>query len=349
MAHRAIRHAVALISLVAIAVAVYAVTLRAGFVYEDANWLPHVADPIAWVFPSRALTMWTLSASETGAIAPLPYHAVNLALHLATGLAVYGLAATLIPGSASVWAAGVFLLHPLNSEAVSYVSARTDLLSTLGIVLALCCAVRWTSAWRWVGCVAALLLAGLSKEIGLVGVLLVLWTLSIWRSETFRRVWPVALAGVVVLLLPILPRLWAWMALAPSAGGSLESWTSHVGLQLTALWHLLALLMPSPSWAQSFSIDHDVIGLAPIWRDAAVTLTALSAVVGLGLWLMGSRLVPWVLGIGAISLAPRILIPTNELMTEPHLYTSMAAISVALGAGLARVWRAESRQEPVYE
>ena len=164
-----------LAGLLVLTAALYAPTRTHRFVYEDHNWLRAVTEmPAVSLMPSRALSYathhltWRLVGFDPGL-----YHLGNVALHLMNGLLVYAVAVALIPGSAAVWGAGVFLLHPLNSEAVNYVSARTDLLMTGGVLLAVWLSLGRLTYWRGVGIAGALVLAALSKEIGLIGVPLV--------------------------------------------------------------------------------------------------------------------------------------------------------------------------------
>jgi tetratricopeptide (TPR) repeat protein len=74
------------------------------------------------------------------------YHAVNIALHIINSLLVYYLACSLPNDSSTgkfpLLAGLVFLLHPINTEAVVWISARPDLLCTLFFLLALILAVN---------------------------------------------------------------------------------------------------------------------------------------------------------------------------------------------------------------
>jgi protein O-mannosyl-transferase len=69
---------------------------------------------------------------------PFGYHLTNLLLHLANTALVYALvrrsASALWPAAA---AAALFGLHPITTEAVTYIAGRADLLATLGTLTAL--------------------------------------------------------------------------------------------------------------------------------------------------------------------------------------------------------------------
>ena len=154
----------------------------------------------AWRSPSgRALTMlsYGLDHSLWGRD-PLGFHLSSLLLHAAVAAAVGLLAAALVrirpglghPGWVGTAAFGVFLLHPLNSQAAVYLSARPDLLSALLALLSAWAVLsaagealqdRWGGAWRRGG--IAVLLSGLAfcaKEIGILGLPLGL-LLAGWR------------------------------------------------------------------------------------------------------------------------------------------------------------------------
>ena len=88
---------------------------------------------------------------------PLPFKATNLAIHVATGLAIYALGIQLIPRllrqvaapattrAIALVAASIWMLHPLHVSNVLYVVQRMNQLSTLFALLGLLC----YSVGRW--------------------------------------------------------------------------------------------------------------------------------------------------------------------------------------------------------
>ena len=115
--------------------------------------------------------------------APLGYHLTNLLLHFANCWLIWRLLRRLaVPGA---WlAAAVFAAHPVHVEAVVWVIARKDLLSTLFYLLAALAWLRHLDApapWRHVGALAAYAAAILSKTIAAslpVALLAACW----WRN-----------------------------------------------------------------------------------------------------------------------------------------------------------------------
>ena len=113
---------------------------------------------------------------------PFGYHLTSLLFHLSNGLLVYALGLLLLGASLPALAAGlVFLLHPIQVQAVGYISGRADPMAVFGV---LCSTLAWwrfrasagRPAFRWY---AAALVSGLaawlSKESSVI--LPLLWVL----------------------------------------------------------------------------------------------------------------------------------------------------------------------------
>src|SRR3989344_4479756 len=70
-------------------------------------------------------------------IAPFGYHLVSNGLHIASGVFIFFLLSKFLNSRASFIAALIFLVHPVQTEAVSYVSGRGDPMSAFFMLLAL--------------------------------------------------------------------------------------------------------------------------------------------------------------------------------------------------------------------
>lgn len=312
--------AVLLIALLATGL-LYSGITAGGYVYEDANQLQVIAigHPPVWTLPGRELTMQTYRLVPDPAWA----HGLNVALHLGNGALVYALGAMLVDPPVGAAAALIFLLHPLNVEAVRYVTARSDLLLTLCSLLTVWFAVQAVDrggAWRLVLCLLFALCAALTKEIGIVAGPLAIWTVALWRQDAPR-------ARFVLMLGLTLTGLCVGLAVpvAQRAGGA------FMGLQLAALWRLVGLaLMPI-----GLSFDHDALGLASFVPLAYVGTVALltAAVIA---WLFRWRAPLWIVGWIAIGLGPRLVVASPEFLSERWFYVAMPALCLGLGALLAR-------------
>jgi tetratricopeptide (TPR) repeat protein len=131
--------------LVTVAVAVvYANSLRGPLIFDDRATIidndtiedlstvrvlqpPHETSvagrPIANV--SFAIN-YALGGREVGG-----YHAVNIAIHILCALAIFGIARRFVPMEAALAVALLWGLHPLTSEAVDYLTQRTESLMAL--------------------------------------------------------------------------------------------------------------------------------------------------------------------------------------------------------------------------
>lgn len=105
----------------------------------------------------RPLTSATLALDYWigGGLDPLPFHVTQLTLHAALGLLVFffllrvmtlsGLGAR--RGLVAVLGAALFCLHTVNTETINFISARSEILSTCGVVGSFV-AYQYGSRWR---------------------------------------------------------------------------------------------------------------------------------------------------------------------------------------------------------
>lgn len=323
--------------------ALYSPLWSAPFVYEDGHWLATVdKGPHVPVVLGRALTVasyhvnWRLDGWD-----PRGYHVGNVLIHLVNGMLVWRLGGALLTPVLGVLASGLFLLHPLNSEAASYVSARSDLLMTTGILLAVWLSLgRWT-VWRGVGVGLALLVAASSKEIGLVGVLLVVWTLALWRAAQLR---PAVVAPLWIALGAILGLSWTtvaswWVAGTGNGAVGLAAWSEVLPRQHAAIWHLLR----PDAWLTGLTLDHDFTVLTRFAQLLAGLLTLLVLALAAATWRRWP-LFAWAAGWTALCVAPRLLFRTNEWINEHQLYAATAALSVLGAWGCHALWTWQPRR-----
>jgi protein O-mannosyl-transferase len=120
--------------LLAAALAAFGASLGSGFHFDDyAIFSMPLSASLRRPGPLTNLTLWL--NYQAGGQTAFGYHAVNLLLHLAAVLLVYEVLRRWIPERAALMAAALFAVHPLQAEAVNYISARGAVLAT---VLCLC-------------------------------------------------------------------------------------------------------------------------------------------------------------------------------------------------------------------
>ncbi len=127
------------------AFAVYAPSMNGDFVFDDRGlpmfYTNAVAQPLRVWLGARPLLMATFYFSfHTSGLETNGYHALNVMLHAACALLVFFAIRRLLEWSGadqqkrtgvSIFGAALFLLHPVQTEAVSYIASRSETLSVL--------------------------------------------------------------------------------------------------------------------------------------------------------------------------------------------------------------------------
>jgi hypothetical protein len=302
---------------VALAAYEFSPLLNAGFVYEDARWLEasdgmtvSMADLTLQRAP-RLLTRYSFSWQRRAGHSPLAFHALNLALHVIVCALVALLVSEVSSLAVGLCAASLFLLYPLNMEAVGYVSGRADLIAAIGVLCACLCGLRG----QWIGVLFGLGLGVLGKESAIVGLPLV----ALVRAMAYGRKSDYVASGVLASAVMAA----AWFV-APSEAVWTPTWA---GLQMAA-WvrHVAQTVIPIGS-----SVDFN-------YRALPVSVLAIAAVFTAGLselawrWRWSAPLLAGGLAWMLIAAMPRFVAVTpHSLLNEHQFYVPRigAAIMVA--------------------
>lgn len=110
----------------------------------------------------RPLTSATLAVDYwlAGGLDPLPYHVTQLTLHGVLGVLVFFFVLRLLAitgggpdrGAAALLGSGLFLLHTVQTETLNFISSRSEILSTAGVVGSFVLyqyAPRWRKSYLW--------------------------------------------------------------------------------------------------------------------------------------------------------------------------------------------------------
>lgn len=317
--------------------------LAAGYVYEDwrfaATWelwptLEQLLQPRGLSWLSFAVVAHLFGESARA------QHLTNLGLHLVNGGLVSLVLGRFFVTKQVMWiGTAFFLLHPLQVEAVSYVSSRPDLLMTMGIlvaVLCLTCAVCpvardgeswWTpprlSGLRWVGVSASFLFALWAKESAVAGVLLCLLLRPSLRLLVVCGLPSLAVSGIVV-----------WRVGQQPAVLTGTSWLVYASQQAVRVWQLLGQIL----FPVGLTIDPDPGRVPMLIAVAGLCLLGLVLLVCLVmqgttdsyLAILVTTGILWML----VALAPRLL-PVAEALREHHFYLSMVGAALVIGRLLA--------------
>lgn len=137
---------------------------------------------------------------------PEGYHLTNILLHVVNALCLYWFVVWLFGDYAlALWASLFFIVLPVNTQAVTYISGRNDLLSFLFVLLSFIFYLKYLGQSNVIFYLSAVLFYGfglLSKENSLILPLLLL----LYHYAFKKKIRPVAfasflsLAGFVVLL-----------------------------------------------------------------------------------------------------------------------------------------------------
>ena len=283
------------------------------------------------------------------------YHAINLLTHVLAGLVLFGIVrrtlqqpalavrfgASALPLGAAV--AAIWLLHPIQTEAVTYIVQRAESLMALGYLLTLYTFIRSTTSDRPIGwlvaSVAACLLGMISKEVMVSAPVMVLLYDRTFVAGSFVDAWRRRRSYYLALAATWLP-LAALVAGTAGRGGTVGFDTmigpwAYLLTQCQAIIHYLRLAV----WPDALVFDYGtgtVSGLGDVWWQALL-LVGLAAGT---LWALVRRPV-WGL-VGAwffLILAPSSsIVPiASQTMAEHRMYLPLVALVVSAVLGLY-VW-----------
>lgn len=346
--------------LVLAGILVYARTFGVPFVFDDVHAIVQNIRIRAWstelLMTDRPLVELSLALNYAlDGLNPAGYHVVNLLLHLLCGLLLYDVARRtfrltgVLAGredAAACFAAMVFVVHPLQTESVTYVISRSELLMALcylGVLELVLLAEAHPSrrAVLWVLAIAVSAFGMTAKPI-MVTVPFTVWWLARWVLvpptrpriafadtpdvvEVPRR-WPLHL-GVLATLV-VLVVLFA-EGRHPGAGFDIDlDPLDYFRTQLGVTWHYFRLFV----WPSGQVLDYDW-PLATRWDTATVLVPALGWVLVLAAlaWLArrGRRAATFWLGFAIVALLPSSsLIPIADFAFEHRMYLTVGALAV---------------------
>lgn len=363
--------------IVAATAAAYANSLRGPFVLDDLGDIvdnPSIRHlwPLRDVFvvgsageaglhsrPVVNLT-WAVNYAMSG-LDTMPYHLTNLAIHILAALTLFGIVhRTLsLPGiperlgrkalPLGLAAALIWALHPLQTQAVTYVTQRYESLMGLCYLAALYSLIRAGSSAHgraWAGaCAAAAMLAMGSKEVAVSAPIILLLYDRAFLAGSVRGAWA-RRRGLYLGLLGV----WLGFALLQLLSASRSSWSGYgksYSLQEYALSQFGVILhyLRLSLWPQPLVLDYGW----PVARSAREILPGAVVVGGLAaasVWALARRPKLGLLGAWFfLILAPTSsILPVADLAFLHRMYLPLAAIVLlAVLGGEAAVDAAERR------
>ncbi len=322
----------------------YNVVVNNGTVGSWSAWwhdLPHGIRPIL---------KCTYVLNSSFAFGVFGFHLLNLLIHAVNTAFVYFLARRAtqeFPGAPAFWTALIFAVHPVQTEAVTYISGRSvSLMATfyLGSVLAY---IRGSDTRNrfWSQGVSPLLFIGglLTKEIALtLPVVLLLWELTFGEQKRFaaalkKQIVHWGLFAAAAFFLIAHPGYGPLLEYSFDIRGMRENLLS----QVNGVFYLLGKLIAP----YSLNIDPDLPVISQWSGLLALKMGVLFALMGAGLWAF--RRAPW-FGFGVFWFFI-VLIPTNSLIprldvaNERQLYLASWGLFLILAITCARLAMSVSR------
>jgi tetratricopeptide (TPR) repeat protein len=360
----------------------YSNSLRGPFVFDD---LPSLVDndvlngfEALWrVFgdagrgdfglAGRPVAAWTFALNRAfGGLEVLGYHVVNLAIHVAAGLVLFGLVRRTLerPSAAPAGAerglarhaealaacsAALFLLHPLQTKSVTFVVQRLESLTGLAYLLTLYAVLRGATARqhsaRWYA--LAVLACGLGmgvKEVMVSAPLAVLLFDRAFLAGSFGAAWRarrtlyVGLASTWLFL--------AWLVASNprlEVAGGLDAKLGvfdNLKLQAGALARYLGLWLYPRELVFDYGIFGDGVPPASSLTDYAPAAALVLALLAASLWAAARNRAAGFLGLASfLVLAPSSSFVPIQLdpVAEHRMYLPVAALSILFALGLQRL------------
>jgi tetratricopeptide (TPR) repeat protein len=298
---------------------------------------------------------------RVGGLDPAGYRAVNITLHVLVGMLVFALTrrALRVPrfggrfdASAGPLALAVALLwaaHPLVTEAVVYVTQRTELLVTLCYLGTIYASLRMLGAAgagaraAWGGAAALACAAGMaSKEVMVTAPVAVLCVHRTLIAGSFRR----ALREAAPLYAGLAA---GWLVLAVVNAGAPRGTSAgfHVGID-PVTWvvtqsRALALYLRLVIWPHPLAAHYEfpLLSLRAAWPwavGAAVLVAVILAALRRG------HVAGLVGALALLVLSPTLLVPIKtEVIAERRMYLPLA---ILLAGVVPLAWRAVAPDSP---
>jgi len=313
--------------------------------------------------PTRPLPYLTFAIdTNLWGIRPFGFHLTNLVVHVVAALTLFDLtrltllsprlrdrygdqAVVLAMIIATLWA-----IHPLQTQAVTYVYQRIESMCGMFCLLSLAAFARaaaagWPRSWL-IGSVAACAAAMASKENAVVMPVMILlydWLFSpvqdaaAWRSDVWRRRWYYAALAATWLILAGV--LFSQTGKYQEFGAAKRSAVTYALTQPGVILHYLRLVVWPVGQCLDYSGWPEVKAVTPAQLPAYLAIGAVVALTGLAV--VRRQPAAWLGGMFLLALAPTSsVMPVEAFVNEHRMYLPLAPVvaAIVLAAGRALEW-----------
>jgi tetratricopeptide (TPR) repeat protein len=199
--------------LICVGLFVYYNSFSGAFVFDDLPVIVNNLDirrlwpPWDFLVHAQARPLWELSLAvnyRLGGLNVWGYHAVNVAIHILAGLVLFGVVRRTLEGERlrdrygraayglAAAVAAIWLVHPLQTESVTYICQRAESLMGLLFLLTLYCSIRGSESsrpWVWYGAgITASALGMATKEVMVAAPLVVLLYDRVFLARSSKEI-----------------------------------------------------------------------------------------------------------------------------------------------------------------
>lgn len=288
------------------------------------------------------------------------YHFTNLLFHALSSVLVYFILRTLLKEAWSAWLGALFFaIHPIHTEAVSWISGRTDVICGFFFFLALFLYLRGREGGQWAylaGSLIAFFLALLSKEMAItLPFVVALYVICFeeptgqdggWRAvgARFGRAVVDSLPYLVVAVLYLIIRLQVLGFLIKSAEDMATLSKRFSGLRGAVLLPARMLALDLQLLILPFPLNaHRLISDLASNLGLVAWLSLLAVVTVLTLSLLALRRAPAYAFAGLFFFATILpvsgLLSIGDFVAERFLYIPSLTVCLAAACLCATLWR----------
>lgn len=355
--------------LLAAAVITYSNSLPAPFVFDDVNTVegnPHITRlwpileaaraPVQSAVSGRPIVSLSLALSYAqGGLSPATFRLGNIAILTLAAMVLFGIIRRTLASRGDHGTSGwltataialLWLVHPLQTEVVGYITQRTESLMGLFYLLTLYCAIRCMEGGQradvWAAAAVLACTAGMgSKEVMVTAPVLVLLYDVVFAAGSVSgaiRKRPLLYGGLAA----------SWLVLAILNLGGPRSRSAGFSTAVTPWTYLLnqavmiVTYLKLAVWSHPLVLDYGrtrPIALATALPYGAVVVSLMGLV--MAAWIRGRREIAY-LGIWFfLTLAPSSsVVPiATEVGAERRMHLALAAVITAVVVGVRAVTR----------